>query len=82
MLKNTGYSKAIDNLGRILISKKIREMLNITTHDNLPMYLLVDETDNNAQYLCLKILDKREEKISTIKELLKELNVPCPKELD
>ena len=57
-------------------------MLNITTHDNLSMYLLIDETDNNAQYLCLKIPDKREEKISTIKELLKELNVPCPKELD
>ena len=82
MLKNTGYSKAIDNLGRILIPKKIRKMLNITTHDNLSMYLLIDETDNNAQYLCLKIPDKREEKISTVKELLKELNVPCPKELD
>ena len=82
MLKDTGYSKAIDNLGRTLISKKIREMLNITTHDNRSMYLLIDETDNNAQYLYLKIPDKREEKISTINDLLKERNVPCPKELD
>lgn len=82
MLKNTGYSKSIDNLGRILIPKKIRETLNITSGDSLSMYLFIDETDNNTQYLCLKIPNKREEKVSTVKELLKELNVPCPKELD
>lgn len=43
MLKNTGIIKAIDNLGRILISKEIRENLKFNYNDKMNIYL---ENDN------------------------------------
>ena len=42
-MKDIYYSKCIDQLGRIVIPKKIREKLNIGSGENLDIYL---ENDN------------------------------------
>lgn len=81
MLENTGYIKPIDDLGRVLIPKKVRQRLNLIPGDDLPVYLFTDNKDD-SQYICLKVPDKRKDKILIVKDLLKELDIPLPEELD
>lgn len=78
-MENTGYTKALDSVGRVIIPKKLRQQLSLRPGDDLMMYLYTD--DNGIQYLCLQLPDKRQEKKMQAKELLEELGVELPEEL-
>lgn len=78
-MKGTNYSKQIDDLGRVLIPKKLRQELSLVAGDELDMYLY-DDSDG-TRYLCFKLPNKQREKLLQAKELLAELKIPFPDEL-
>ena len=79
-MDSTGYAKPLDDLGRVLIPKKIRKELALQAGDMLEMFYMEDKDDN--LYLCLKTPHKRKEKILQARDLLRELGIPLPEELD
>lgn len=78
-MENTGYVRHVDDLGRFVIPSKLRKKLYIKAGDELPIYL--HEADGE-QYLCLRLPNMTKDKILVARDLLRELDIPLPEELD
>jgi len=62
MKRDTAMSRKVDELGRIVIPKEIRERFEIKTNDRMDIYAFCSSTkdliDHNNKHVCNKCMQK------------------------
>ena len=69
-------TRKVDSLGRVSIPKSMRDRLDIQTNDEVEFYLL------NAQFVCLTNHKGGTNKYETAAQVLEELGIDIPEELE
>ena len=73
-------TRKVDSLGRVSIPKSMRDRLDIQTNDEVEFYLL--NADNGEQFVCLTNHKAGVNKYETAAQVLEELGIDIPEELE
>lgn len=73
-------TRKVDSLGRVSIPKSMRDRLDIQTNDEVEFYLL--NADNGEQFVCLTNHKSSTNKYETAAQVLEELGIEIPEELE
>lgn len=80
-MKATGIVRRIDDLGRIVIQKDIRETLKLRAGD--PMEFFVSESADGSTFLCLqKVREKTKTEQDAVKEFVELLSASYLTEME
>jgi AbrB family looped-hinge helix DNA binding protein len=75
-----GTFRKIDNLGRVVIPKHLRDKLHINDNDELEVFYHVDNQQKG--YVCFsKRVERKDNRKLIAKRLLEELGIEVPEEL-
>ena len=75
---NESVSRKIDNLGRIVIPKHLRNKVGIADGDELEIFT---EEVNGRMFICFSKVVTKDERYDQARKLLAELGIACPEEL-
>lgn len=73
-------TRKVDSLGRVSIPKSMRDRLDIQTNDEVEFYLL--NADIGEQFVCLTNHKGGTNKYKTAAQVLEELGLDIPEELE
>lgn len=78
-LKYEGYNKKVDDIGRVVIPKSLREAFGIKIGDELGVYSLEDKGN---VFICYGVkVNEIDQRYKTAAQVLRQLGEPIPRSL-